>query len=116
MPDASSAHSEIDQYGMLRAQFVEPSTGSSTTVIAASSGPVQPDSSLSTRTPASWRIGRIAASATVSRWYWPLRSVRARRSPDDSGEQRGALRVERAVEHLEQRLGVHARSMVTTAL
>ena len=37
---------------MPRAQFVDPSTGSSTTVTAASAGPLHPDSSLSTRTPA----------------------------------------------------------------
>src|SRR6266536_1394049 len=70
---------------MSREQFVEPSTGSRTTVIAASSGPLRPDSSLTTPTPASCRIGRIAASATRSRAYWPGRSVRARRAAPVSG-------------------------------
>src|SRR5262245_13707252 len=47
-PLASTAQIEIAQYGIPRAQLVEPSTGSSTIVIGASGGPVSPDSSLST--------------------------------------------------------------------
>ena len=49
-PSASSAHSEIPQYGISRAQFVEPSTGSTTTVTSAPRSPDQPDSSLTTAT------------------------------------------------------------------
>ena len=65
---------------MPREQFVDPSTGSTTTVISASSRPLHSDSSLRTRTGKAASAGRTAASAMVSRWYWPIRSVRARRS------------------------------------
>ena len=82
----------MHQYGMCREQLVEPSTGSSTTVTGASSGPVQPDSSLSTRRPAACSTGSTAASATRSSAYCPGLSVRARRSVAPSGGQRTALR------------------------
>ena len=117
-PSASSAHSEIAQYGMPRAQLVDPSTGSSTTVSSASTGPVQPDSSLSTRRPAACSTGSTAASATRSRRYWPGRSVRARRSVAAERGERAALRRGGDVEHGEEIVGRHrgAASTVTTAL
>src|SRR6266540_7111793 len=49
-PSASSAQSEIAQYGIPREQLVDPSTGSTTTVTGASGGPLHPDSSLTTAT------------------------------------------------------------------
>ena len=68
-PSASTAHNEIAQYGIPREQFVEPSTGSTTTVVAASGGPLAPDSSLTTATPARASTATIAASATTSSAY-----------------------------------------------
>ena len=95
------------QYGMPREQFVDPSTGSTTTVISASSGPVHPDSSLSTRTGRAASTGRTAASATVSRWYWPMRSVRARRSIPVSPASAARCASAASAKHVEQVVGRH---------
>ena len=117
-PSASSAHSEIAQYGMPRAQLVDPSTGIEHDGHSASTGPVQPDSSLSTRRPAACSTGSTAASATRSRRYWPGRSVRARRSVGPSVASAPRCAVGGDVEHGEEIVGRHrgAASTVTTAL
>src|SRR6516162_5675574 len=64
---------------MPRAQFVEPSTGSTTTVTSASAGPVRPDSSLTTATSARASTSSTAASTKTSSAYCPGTVVRSRR-------------------------------------
>ena len=68
-PSASSAQIDVAQYGMPREQFVDPSTGSSTTVIVAPSRSCTPDSSLTIRTGARCRTRHASASATRSSAY-----------------------------------------------
>ena len=63
------AQIDVAQYAMPRAQFVEPSTGSSTTVIAAPARSCTPDSSLTIRTGARSSTAHAAASATRSSAY-----------------------------------------------
>jgi len=48
-PCASSAQRLVAQYGRLRDALLDPSTGSTTTVIGARGAPVTPDSSLTMR-------------------------------------------------------------------
>src|SRR2546423_2048137 len=63
---------------MQRAQCVEPSTGSMTTVTVAPARSCTPDSSLTTRAGARASTAQAAASATRSSAYWPDRAVRSR--------------------------------------
>ena len=117
-PSASSAHSEIAQYGMPRAQLVDPSTGSSTTVTSASTGPVQPDSSLSTRRPGGVQDREHGGVGDEVEAVLPGAIGAGAAIAGAEGCERAALRGGRDVEHGEQVVGRHrdAASTVTTAL
>ena len=110
-PSASTAHSEMDQYGMSREQFVEPSTGSRTTVIvgvvAAGRDP----------TPRSRRRRRPRAGSAAPR---RRRRGRARTAPGApyalDEPRRSTVRAPssqppRVVEHREELLGRHHRTL-----
>ena len=84
-PSLSSAQRLVAQYGSRRDAFVEPSTGSMTTVIGAEAGPETPDSSLTTANSRPPSTPRAAASAIRSIAYWPGRAVRARRASPVTG-------------------------------
>ena len=59
-------------HGTPRLAFVEPSSGSMTTM-SAPDGPVMPLSSDSTAYPASWSRATATSSVTTSTAYWPSR-------------------------------------------
>jgi len=71
-PALSTRHSAVAYHGTPRLAFVDPSSGSITTV-SAPRGPVIPLSSESTAYPAPCRSSTARSSVTTSTAYWPTR-------------------------------------------